>query len=52
MQDLHKLMFTMIKEMYDWGWKGADKTFVASSVKQGALTPEQYKDITGEAYVA
>lgn len=52
MQDLHELMFTMIKEMYDWGWKGADKAYVASCVKQGGITQEEYKEITGEAYVA
>lgn len=52
MQDLYKLIFTMVKEAYDWGWDGADKAYVAGFVKQGGITPEQYQDITGEAYVA
>ena len=46
------LLFTMVKEQYDWGWSGADKAYVASFVKQGGITPDQYKEITGEAYVA
>lgn len=52
MQDLYKLIFTMVKEAYDWGWTGANKAYVASLVKQGGITPEQYQEITGEAYVA
>lgn len=46
------LFFTMIKEQYDWCWAGADKSYVASYVVQGEITPDQYKEITGEAYVA
>ena len=46
------LLFTMIKEQYDWGWAGADKSYVASYVMQGGITPDQYQEITGEAYVA
>lgn len=49
---MEDLLFTMVKEQYDWGWIGADKSYVASYVKQGGITPDQYKEITGEAYVA
>lgn len=42
----------MIKEQYDWGWSGADKSYVAGFVGQGGITPDQYKEITGEVYVA
>lgn len=52
MQDISALLFTMIKEQYDWGWAGADKAYVASCVRPGGITPEQYKEITGETYVA
>lgn len=49
---MEDLLFTMIKEQYDWGWSGADKSYVAGFVVQGGITPDQYKEITGEAYVA
>lgn len=52
MQKLYELIFTMVKEAYDWGWAGADKAYVAGFVKQGGITPEQYQEITGEAYIA
>lgn len=52
MPDLSELFFTMVKEAYDWGWSGADNAYVASFVKPGGITPEQYQEITGEAYVA
>ena len=49
---MEDLLFTMVKEQYYWGWTGADKAYVASCVKQGGITPDQYQEITGEAYVA
>lgn len=41
---------TLIKEYFDWGW--CDATYVADNVKTGAITPEDYQEITGKAYVA
>lgn len=49
---MEDLLFTMVKEQYDWGWIEADKAYVASYVKQGGITPDQYQEITGEAYIA
>lgn len=49
---MNDLFFTMIKEQFDWGWTGADKSYVASYVKSGIITAEQYQEIVGESYVA
>ena len=49
---MNSLFFTMIKEQYDWKWSGANDAYVASFVKEGAITPDQYQKITGQAYVA
>lgn len=41
-------MFNKIKRWYEQGlWT---KQMVANAVKKGVLTPEQYEEITGEAY--
>lgn len=47
-------MVAMFKQQYEWGWFGDDKA-TSNSVLQGyvrtnALTPEGYKEITGEDY--
>lgn len=42
-------MFETIKRLYE---KTNDKTVVASAVKKGWITKEQYKEITGESYPA
>ena len=42
-------MFEKIKRFYDLGlWT---KEQVGSAVEKGVITPEQYKEITGEDYV-
>ena len=48
---MNDLFFTMIKEQFDWGWAGADKSYVAGYVKSGTITAEQYREIVGESYV-
>lgn len=41
-------MFDKIKRWYDMGlWT---KEMVKNAVKKGVITPEQYKEITGEVY--
>ena len=41
-------MFDIIKKNYERGlWT---KQMVAIAVKKGVITPEQYKEITGEDY--
>lgn len=43
-------MFEKIKKFYDEGiYK---KNHVKNFVKKGVITPEEYKEITGEDYVA
>ncbi|ART99153.1 XkdX family protein [Lactobacillus gasseri] len=47
-------MIEMFKQQYEWGWFGDDKA-TSNAVLQGyvrtnALTPECYKEITGEDY--
>ena len=47
-------MIEMFKQQYEWGWFGDDKA-TSNAVLQGyvrtnALTPEGYKEITGEDY--
>lgn len=47
-------MVAMFKQQYEWGWFGDKAT--ANAVLQGyvrtnALSPEGYKEITGEDYV-
>ena len=47
-------MVQMYKDQYEWGWFGDKAT--ANAVLQGyvrtnALSPEGYKEITGEDYV-
>ena len=47
-------MIEMFKQQYEWGWFGDDKA-TSNAVFQGyvrtnALTPEGYKEITGEDY--
>lgn len=41
--------YELIKEYFDNGYWG--KARVANAVKRGIITPEQYKEITGEDYV-
>lgn len=41
-------MLEKVKKYYDHGFY--TKTQVADFVKKGKLTPEQYKEITGEKY--
>lgn len=48
---MNDLFFTMIKEQYDWSWPGANKSYVASYVKSGTITADQYQEIVGEGYV-
>ena len=44
------MTYEMIKKNYDKGlWS---KQMVAVAVKKGIITPEQYKEITGDDYVA
>ena len=41
-------MFKKIKKWYEQGlWT---KAMVAQAVEKGVITPEQYREITGEAY--
>lgn len=41
-------MYKKIKKWYEQGlWT---KAMVVNAVQKGVLTPEQYEDITGEAY--
>lgn len=43
------MSYEKIKKYYDDGlW---NKKQVANAVKKGKITPEQYKEITGEEYV-
>lgn len=43
------MMFEKIKRFYDLGlWT---KNMVRIAVKKNIITPEQYKEITGEEYV-
>ncbi len=44
----HSKLFEMYKERYDKGW--CSKEQLAEIVKLGRLTPEEYKEITGEDY--
>lgn len=42
------MTYEMIKKNYDRGlW---NKQMVAVAVKKGVITPEQYKEITGDDY--
>ena len=41
-------MFPTLKRLYDL--KLFDKTKIAESVKAGWITPEQYKEITGDPF--
>lgn len=42
------MAYEMIKKNYDRGlW---NKQMVAVAVKKGVITPEQYKEITGDDY--
>lgn len=44
------MTYEMIKKNYERGlWS---KQMVAVAVKKGVITPEQYKEITGDDYVA
>ena len=44
------MTFEIIKKNYDRGlW---NKQMVKMAVVKGVITPEQYEEITGEAYVA
>jgi len=44
------MTYEIIKKNYDRGlWS---KQMVAVAVKKGIITPEQYKEITGDDYVA
>lgn len=47
-------MVEMYKQQYEWGWFGKDKTSsnlaLQGYVRTNSLTPEQYKEITGEDY--
>lgn len=44
----------MFKQQYEWGWFGKTKQesnlVLRDYVKTNALTPEGYKEITGEDY--
>lgn len=42
--------FERVKMYYDKGW--ATKAQVARYVNFGKITPEQYEEITGDAYAA
>jgi len=44
------MIYDIIKRYYDKGYY--TKTHIADFVAAGALTPEQYKSITGDDYVA
>ena len=41
-------MFDIVKKYYDRGYYSKEK--VAEFVRKGKLTPEQYKEITGDEY--
>ena len=41
-------MFPTLKRLYNLGLFGKDK--IAESVKAGWITPEQYKEITGDPF--
>ena len=41
-------MFPTLKRLYNLGLFGEDK--IAESVKAGWITPEQYKEITGDPF--
>ena len=47
-------MVSMYKQQYEWGWFGNDKASsnltLQGYVRTNALTPEDYKEITGEDY--
>lgn len=47
-------MVAMFKEQYEWGWFGKDaqesNLVLRGYVSTNALTPEGYKEITGEDY--
>lgn len=45
-------MVMMLKEQYEWGYPGIDKAYLSDCVQTKLLTLEQYKEITGEDYVA
>lgn len=47
-------MVQMFKQQYEWGWFGDKATAnvtLRGYVRSNALTPEGYKEITGEDYV-
>lgn len=50
MTQLEQCFFNMYKMDYDFGWY--DKSQMKGLVAQGFLSPENYRKIVGEAYVA
>lgn len=44
----HSRMYETVKRYYDLGYY--DKDDVAKFVAKGKITPEEYKEITGEKY--
>ena len=45
------MMFTVFKFAFQL-WHTMDKADVAAQVVKGSITAEQYKEITGENYIA
>ncbi len=46
-----ELIITMVKEQFDWGW--IDEDYIKKNYMQnGLLTPDDYKTVTGQDYVA
>jgi len=40
------IAFEDYKEMFEWKW--IDKNYLENLISESILTPEQYKEITGE----
>ena len=38
------------KEIFEWKW--IDKNYLKNLILESILTPEQYKEITGDVYAA
>lgn len=56
LSEFQKEMIQLYKEQYSWGWFGKNpeesKLTLQGYVRMHAISPEEYKEITGDDYVA
>ncbi|WP_304402143.1 XkdX family protein [Lactobacillus intestinalis] len=56
LSEFQKEMIQMYKDQYSWGWFGKDleesKLTLQGYVQMHAISAEEYKEITGDEYVA